>query len=341
MRKLCLALSMLIGCIGLYALSSLTGIRAEDYQAVVCRLVLDLDTDAEFWVQQKADGLLIEIQNFDGKDAKRFISSSMIREIQILPQGIWVSTIPGLRYEKMRLPLTKQAVIDLFSHPSSQKGRLAIARFYSDRGKYASADEAFYALQRDFPDNDAILFHWGILLKRRGSSRANDKLQQVSPESEYYESAVDLLRGGKYLPPVPESSKPSTVDTLREAALRDSIYQVDSLIVAAPHSALQEPKPKIWDVLTDLACRHFFITLGIFVSVIVILSILIFGPKRKKAASPPELQIGIEAQTLRPMVNRLLADGWTHKEIARELKISSSEVAQIANQSYKDQADDQ
>jgi hypothetical protein len=39
---------------------------------------------------------------------------------------------------------------------------------------------------------------------------------------------------------------------------------------------------------------------------------------------------------MRRMVNRLLGDGWTHKEIARELKITVDEVAHIANLNIKE-----
>jgi tetratricopeptide (TPR) repeat protein len=299
-------------------------------------LVLDLSKDSHFSVQQKADGLELKIKNFDGKDAPRTINSSLIREIKVLPDGLWIGTVKGLRIETMRLSESKQAVVDLFTKPSNLNSRLAIARFYSDRGKYASADEAFYALDREYPDNDEILYHWGILLKRRGSSRADGKLRQISSGSAYYAAAQELLAAGNYIPPLPPANEPdSTVSqSLAEAALRDSIYQIDSLIVAVPQAMIQHPKTKLLDVVTDLASRYFILTLLLFMSTIVILSILIFGSKPKShSPSSKQEQIGFEALTLSRMVSRLLADGWTHKEIARELKIGINEVVQIANQS--------
>lgn len=333
MKKFGIGLSMLFILMGLFAQTSIKAIRAEDYQSVVCRLVLDLNIDAQFTVQQKADGLQIEIENFDGKDARRQINSSLIREVKITPKGLWIGTIKGLRYEQMRLSESKQAVIDLFSKPDGLSESLAIATFYSDRGKYVSADDAFYALDGDYPNNDEIIFHWGLLLKRRGSSRANDKLRQIPQSSSYYEAAQELIQGGKYIP-IPDSVT-ILQDSLDEIALRDSIYKADSLIVAVPKLAIHHPKPKLLDVITELASRHFFLTLLIFVSTLVIISILIFGPKQRSAkpVKPIENHLGFEAMALRRMVHRLLADGWTHKETARELKIGINEVAQIADRS--------
>jgi len=336
MKKFLIGLSMLYLGLGLMAQTRILNIRAEDYQAAVCRLVLDLSRDSHFSVQQKADGLEIKIKGFDGKDAPKAINSSLIREVRVIPDGLWIGTVKGLRLETMRLSESKQAVVDLFTNPTDRHGRLAIARFYSDRGKYASADEAFYALDREYPKTDEVLYHWGVLLKRRGSSRADDKLRAVSSDSPYYLAAQELLGSGSYIPPIATTDISQTAidDSLDEVAMRDSIYQIDSLIVAAPLTRIHQPKTKLIDVITELASRYFTLTILLFMSTIVILSILIFGSKPKsRSHSQDHDQIGFEVATLSRMVSRLLADGWTHKEIARELKIGINEVAKIANQS--------
>ncbi|MDD3578469.1 MAG: hypothetical protein PHS23_05680 [Candidatus Cloacimonetes bacterium] len=335
MKKFCLGLSMLIMFMGLWADTGIRGIRAEDYQGVVCRLVLDLNQDAKFTVQQKPEGLQINIENFDGRDAKKQLNSSLIRELQVNTHGVWVATIKGLRYEMMQLSETRQAVVDLFSNPQNLEGKLAIARFYSDRGKYASADEAFYALDRGYPGNDNVLYYWGILLKRRGSNRANVKLGQIPESSPYFDAAQELIQSGRYIPQLQEADVQASIeaDALDEVALRDSIYKVDSLVVAAPKLSLRHPKPKALDVIAEIASQHFILALLVFVSTLVIISILVFGSRQGKTKKT-ESSIGLEAMALQRMVHRLLADGWTHKEIARELKIGVNDVTFIANQAH-------
>ncbi len=335
MKRISLGLSLFMFCLGLSALTGVKSIRAEDYHEVASRLVFDLDSNSTFSAQPSNDILRIRIGDFDNEDAKRVINSRFIREVNLVPGGFDVRLASGLRYEKLYFDDTKQIVIDLFTKPTTKSGRLTIARFYSDRGRYASADKAFNDLNRDFPDSDDILYHWGVLLKRRGSSRAEEILARIPASSTYYKQARSLMEGSDYIAPImvkprPELNDPEAKEQSVEPALTDSIAPQEIPIVAAPIVEIKEPRPTIWDTIVEIALDHFILTLGFFVSTLVLLSILIFGFKQKSKPGPNE-NVGFEALSMRRMVNRLLADGWTNKEIARELKISINEVALIAN----------
>jgi hypothetical protein len=341
MKRISIGLSMFMLCLGLSALTGVKSIRAEDYHEVAGRLVFDLDSNSTYSAQPSNDILQIRIGDFDNEDAQRVINSKFIREVSLVPGGFNVKLASGLRYEKMYFDDTKQIVIDLFTKPTSKSGRLTIARFYSDRGRYASADKAFSDLNRDFPDSDDILYHWGVLLKRRGSTRAEDILARIPASSTYYKQARSLMEGSDYIPPImvkpcPELTDEEVEEQPEEPALADSIATTEVPIAVTPVTAVEEqPRSSFWNTIVEIALDHFVLTLGFFVSTLVILSILIFGFKQKSKPGP-NANVGFEALSMRRMVNRLLADGWTHKEIARELKITVDEVAYIANLNIKE-----
>ncbi len=342
MKKIYIALLMILGFMSLYSLTSIKAIRAEDYQSTVCRLVLDLNQAANFSVKQHENMMEIELDGFDGKDAPRSINSIFIQEIKVQPKGLTLKIRNISRFETMRLGETKQAVVDLFTEPNTLPGRLAVARFYSDRGKYASADTTFYALDRCYPDTDKILYHWGVLLKRRGSQRADDKLGQIKPESPYYEAAQNLIQGKKYIPDLigEDHVLEEGTDSLALYTEGDSLGTLDSIIVATPSYQIPEVKLSFWEELVNIASRYCVLTILFFVSTLLILGFLIFGPQSYRKMNNKQ-KIGFEALAMKKMVQRLLADGWTYKEIARELKITVHEVSQIADITQSDDSTDQ
>ncbi|MDD3535820.1 MAG: hypothetical protein PHC50_06740 [Candidatus Cloacimonetes bacterium] len=346
MKKVTIALLMLLVGANLLLSTSITGIRAQDFDGVACRFVLDLNQNADVTVAQKGNGIQIDIAGFDGKDTTRKVNSKLIQDIKITKTGVLLSTIAGLKYENMRYDDTKQIVIDFFKPVSSRAERLSLAKFYTDRALYDKADQIYGALYDDYPNNEEILENWGTMLELRdGKSKAK---KATSPPATTQTQAPD--------PPAPEAPKrreipspempkrqefagkpqlppqPGEESRFIELAVEeelDSLYRIDSLVTMKSLPPMRYEKISIPDIITDLASRHFMLTIIIFVCALVIIYILLFGLKKQRRTSG---QSAFEAKALQRMVGRLLADGWSHKEIAQELKISLAEVKGIADQ---------
>ena len=346
MKKLWISLMMLSLCVGISCATSIINIRAQDYESVACRFVLDLTVDADFTVIPKANGFQIDIENFDGKDANRKINSSIIKEVRILPSGVLLNTIGNLRYEMMRYDDTKQAVIDFFIQAKTRSQHLAIANFYSDRGKYRQADELYAQLDRQYPQDDEILYHWGVMLKRSGRPQQTQSPKPAATEPDKtpqprQSSQPEAELGRRYVPQLPpeEPSETYFIDLSGDDSIHlDSLFQSDSLVTLVQLPPVKLERISFLEVVSEIASRYFLLTLLFFVSALVIIYILLFGGKKKKNSYKEEP--GFEIRALRRMVARLLADGWTHKEIARELKITSNEIAKIANLPQKSYAED-
>lgn len=393
MKKVLIAILMLwIGANLLFAVN-IKNIRAQDFNGVACRLVLDLDQSANFSVTQKNNGIQIDIADFDGKDAPRKINSKLIQELRVTSGGVWLSTISGLKYERLGFDDKKQIVLDLYKTVTSRDDRLSLAMFYSDRGLYTKADDLFAELNKDYPIDEEILDKWGELLKRMGTKQkqqssatretpaqtakpapkpapeqtakpvpkpapkpapeqtakpapkpAPEQIAKPAPKPAEVPKNKEIVRteaakpqepAGKPQLPPQTAEEPRFIELAVEEEL-DSLYQNDSLVTMKSLPPMQYEKVSIPEIITDMANRHFMLTILFFVGALVIIYILLFGLKKKRNKLAQSI---FETKALHRMVGRLLADGWSHKEIAQELKISLSEVKAIADQPQQPEAD--
>lgn len=327
---------------------SIQNIRAEDYFDVASRLVFDMDSSTDFIVQAKPDGFYIGIEGYDGKYPNPALASIMIMNVSPAQGGVFVKTIPNLKFEKLHLTNTKQLVVDLLTTQESKEGRMAIAKFYFEVGKLASADKAYHELFIDYRNHNDVLYHWGLLLLKRGSNRAYEKLSAIPPSSSFYASAQKHLKKPekKKEPskaedmPLPEIAQASATVADSVPAIADTSLVKDSLIVTQTPQKSQVFSTPLWEDIIDLAANNIIYSILLFVATIVILSFLIFGniPKKDRSKVKPdssELECSLDSEALYRMVNRLIADGWKNKEIARELKIKISEVEIIVKRLHQ------
>lgn len=347
-RVIIAVLMLLVGANLLYSVS-ITNIRAQDFNGVACRFVLDLDQSASFSIAPKNNGLQVEIADFDGKDAARNVNSRLIQEIKVTRSGVWLGTAAGLKYEKRDFSDKKQIVIDIIKPVSSREERLHLARFYSDRNLFSQADNLYAELNNDFPQDDEILDNWGKLLRRmegKGTPQkpaatasqspapapkpAESPKRRESPTLE--EPKAREIAGKPQLPP--QADTESRFIELSVDEDLDPMYLPDSLLTMKSLPPMRYEKIAISDIILDLASRHFLLTILFFVSTLVIINILLYILKKKRnVPSKPS----IETKSLQRMVGRLLADGWSHKEIAQELKVSVADVKAIADQPQQEE----
>jgi len=342
MIRKCLFVAVLCALLSTAYATSVQAIRIEDFRDVASRMVLDLSTTADFVVEAEADGFYVGIEGFDGKLPAVTPNSKFIRSIQLAPGGIQVSTIPGLRFERMKL--SGKAVVDLFIQASTKSERMAIAAFYSKVGKLASADNAYHRLAIDYRNHDDVLYHWGLLLLKRDSPRAAEKLAMIPASSSFYAEAQRLLQGGTTPdalnkaenPPLPKVKEPTPVIVEPEAELESaqtSIPADTNYIHGIPTADVVLSRISLWDTVVELALRYFVLTIIIFISILVILCFLM-SHRKSKPVKASALESPLETDAMLKMAARLTADGWTTKEIARELKIGTKEAESLIRRSH-------
>jgi hypothetical protein len=326
MKRL-LVLLLILGNSMLFA-TSILNIRAKEYYESVCRLVFDVDRDTDFLVEETTDGFYIGIPGFDGKIPRHDLSKTFLSSLEPEKGGLMVSSAEELGFYTMRLSASKSLVIDFYKKSTDKAARLAIARFNSDKGRWVAADKDFSRLVVDYPNHWDLWYYWAELLVKRESSRAQEKLAKIPPESSYYARAQALL-GADQAEQEPsietEPDLPLAAEPVKPA--QDSVvydFPVEAQAPAAPLPHTSEKAAWNYPLL--------FVISFAFILLIVVLY-LIFRKKRQKVGNwqsgIQESSLSMDTATISRMVNRLLADGWTNKEIARELKISLQEVDQI------------
>lgn len=322
--------------------TSIRNIRAEEYYDSVCRLVLDMDSGTEFTVEKVADGFRIILPQFDGKIPTHSLQGTFLSAIEPYQNGVIVKSRENLHFYTLRLSDSKALVVDFYKADSGKASRLAIARFNSDKGRLVNADRDFSKLAADYPNNYDILYYWGILLMKRESTRAREKLEQIPPTSSFYSSAQSLLQSGQD-PPRETSveTKPSSnenIALLEESEWEDTEELPDSVVFRFTPIA-EESSPAPW-------YGNMSVVLKIILYILILSALLatIFAIFRKlhrnsiKERSNENIEvskIALDTNTLTRMINRLLADGWTSKEIAREMKITVPEVEQVIRRLHR------
>jgi len=350
MMKRLLIIIMVLSTSALFAVS-IRSIRAEDYSGTVCRLVLMMDQDVDFKVNQQGNDFYVTIKDFDGQVPAHNLGGTFLDQIEPIKDGLKINSSIQLRYLTMQLSDVKALVIDFLKVTRQKKEGLTIARFLADKGRLASADIEYEKLSIDHPNHYDILYYWGELLIERGSSRAAQKLAMIPEYSSYYPAAQELLNPGSGFQPEdlqagaeePEAALIREEDGLQAELPSSAEPDVeiietpmqDSIIFAFPPEEVFVEKPSLLSSMAELASRYILLTIAVFVAIFVILACLIFGKfkktDKKTKQDIQESEASLDMDTLCKIVNRLLADGWTNKEISRELKISLHEVELIVH----------
>ncbi|MCK9331727.1 MAG: hypothetical protein M0Q19_00960 [Candidatus Cloacimonetes bacterium] len=335
-----LLVMLLVLCGTSLAATSIRSIRTKMYYDSVCRLVFDMDRDTDFNVRKATNGFRIDIPGFDEQIPEYNLSGTYLDAITVVDDGIKVHSSQNLAFYTLRLGDSRSIVIDFYKNTQDKASRLAIARFNADKGRLATADKDFSRLAVDYPNHYDVFYHWGILLLKRGSDRASAKFAKIPPSSSYYHSAQKLLQQGLQWETEDTKSRETiggeniTVDEPNEISSSPKTEaESDSLVTEVPQSVLSTPETTTKAEVKSKLPKQFYLYFAGFVILFIIVFLIIRITKKRNNDDPQcgiqESTISMDANTLSRMVNRLLADGWTNKEIAREMKISIQEVEQI------------
>jgi hypothetical protein len=327
--------------------TSIRSIRAKEYYDSVCRLVLDMDRDTDFIVEKVADGFYIGMNQFDGNIPPHNLQGTFLKSIESSQGGLKVKSPENLGFYTLRLSDSKALVVDFYKSDQSKASRLAIARFNSDKGRLVIADRDFSKLAVDYPNHYDVFYHWGILLLKRESNRAQEKLQLIPPSSSYYDSAQTLLKSGLHAPsratetpepsfteapsPIAETTDETTLSSPEERA-DSTAYQLPLALLLEQGVAKKEAEKK---AVPKTTIYILIAVLGFLIIGIVLLLLRKKSQQHGASSGIEESSITMDTATLTRMVNRLLADGWTTKEIAREMKTNVTEVEQVIRRLHR------
>ncbi len=338
---------LILGAVIALDAASITAIKAHDYENVVTRTVITLDSpvvpDVQSNPQQKTIRISLPGVSVGGvrPDYRRL--SSIIDAIEVSPTAsgtiIIIRTMEPFRTEQLILPDPHRIVLDIHAQltRTGRRERLALARFYTDTGKYSTAEREFRSLARDFANDHEIAVNWGdLLIKRKSFEFANEKLSSIPTNSPLYARAQSLFQMIPGAQPLPEKTpSPELVpdDQEAEPAAAEQPHPPQPQ-TRVSHSVIEQDG--LFSRLADVTYENIILSLLIFIIMMFLLTWIWMlelakriKPKLLNGNGDTDRPIFIDADTRRKMISKLLSDGWSVREIARELKISAKEVEQI------------
>jgi len=329
MKKLVLLLALLALSLLLGASANLESVNMENHGTAVTRVVLQLNGNSETEISRSGSNLEVLIKDYlPGKASVNFKAGGIVSDIEQKNNSLLISVAKPFRYEQLRLG--NRLAVDIFTAAPTKAERITIAEFYGATGKLNSADKMFNDLHIDYREDGGILYEWAQLLYRRGSARATEKLSLIPQNSAYFAKGQQLMaeiHGDEEPPPPPPVESPEPL-AKAETAMPDSIPEIAHQAVKSDVTPSPIPKRN--------GFAFPFVPFLIILAALLVVFILFFSLlTRKKKPTPqkvvPQLQpseTALDSKTMCRMVSKLTADGWTRREIARELKIPLKEVEQ-------------
>lgn len=329
MKKLCVVLCLLALVMLLPAAASLEYVNMENHGSAVTRIVIGWNGSSGTEVFRSDAGLDVLIKDYLASSATiNFKSGALVSGIEQQNNTIRIKVKSSFRFEQLNLG--NKLAVDIFTDNPDKAQRLIIADFYASTGKLNTADKVFNDLHIDYREDSEILYKWALLLNRRGSARATEKLAMIPVSSPYYakgQQLMAIIHGDEEpLPPPPQTEEKAEI--MPVPALTDTLAK-DTLSTAPQAVApVKQPARKSF----AFPFVPFLIVLGA-VLIVFVLFFSLLGKKKKPALNNytpimKESETALDSKTMCRMVSKLIADGWTRREIARELKISLKEVEQ-------------
>jgi len=342
MRKLLFLLVLLLLTVWLFGSAAISFVNMEDHGGAVCRVVIGLDGNSEAEATQNGNRLEVLVKDWlPGTAAIANSPSGLLSSVEQHGNSIFIIAKRAFRYEQ--LSLGNRLAYDIFVTDPDKRQRLAIAGFYAETGKLNSADRAYGELHTDYREDGEILYKWALLLQKRGSQRATDKLLLIPKASPFYAKGQALLAtlhaDEEPLPP-PEPVAPPAP----QSRITPPMPQSADTLTKAP-----EPMPQA--VPASQPQRSYgFLPLLIILGAAILVIIVVFSLSRHRkrpdrSLSTTEFETSdtaLDSKTMCRIVSKLIADGWTTREIARELKVSQREVErylQLCHQGGHDDAE--
>ncbi|MCK9310163.1 MAG: hypothetical protein M0P99_07810 [Candidatus Cloacimonetes bacterium] len=327
----------------LTAAVGITSVNMEDHNGAVVRVVVSLTAKGDYKILANAGSLEFRLNNFISNSTARIATkdSNLVNAIEQDGALLRISVKHPYRYETTVVSYPTRVVIDIFKRTASKAERITIAEFYSEIGKLQSADKAYNDLHIDYRQDTQILYQWAVLLHKRGSSRASEKLFAIPTGAPYFKQAQKLM-AILHSDNEPEPFIPDDIEADAEVPLEVMPAITESVATFIPPAApVAKPKAPAPKQKPMYLMPILYIAGGLLV-VVVLIFIFIFARKKKKPVYSEPITVvdsstsldtswdtSLDNKTLCLMVSKLLSDGWSVREISKELKISVKEVERL------------
>ncbi len=327
--------------IWLAASASLDYVNMENHGKAVTRVVVIWKGNSAVEVSETGSGLEVLLKDYlPGNAVINFNSGGLVSGIEQRNNTILIGVNSPYRYEQLNLG--DRLAIDIFNAKPDKAQRLTIAQFYSATGKLNSADRIYGALHSDYPGDSAILYQWASLLKKRGSARATEKLALIPSDSPWFAKAQPLMASlhgeEEPLPPPPEArenAEPESAVTEPASPLKDTLFTAPEMVTPVP----VPPKKSFAFLYVPLLIIFAALLLGFILRLVLQTKKTSPISYEAKAELKPS-ETALDSKTMCRMVSKLIADGWTKREIARELRITQTEVEQYLQLCHQGGHDD-
>ncbi len=363
--KVLFMLTLLIA--SLCAAIDFTYVDMENYGSGVSRIVVGFYGTGNYEVIPNSDYVEVKIDNNNPSKVNiSYEGGNIVRSIVQRNNSIRISVSPTFRLERMVLEDPFRLVLDIIVAKPNRQQKLDIAEFYTSCGKLNSADKIYVELNRDYPNDGEVLYKWALLLEQRGSNRLKAIVAKIPKNSAYYSAGQDILNrvygrkaaAGTSSEKAAPQEKPKSVEEpkpieplkankeIPPAVETEQTVQPESLVATPPlPQDIQEAPLPSGSEESKLSFFEKNPLLIVFFVLLLLLIIIIFifihsGKKKPKPVvfAPPENRKegeALDTETLCRMVSRLLINGWTNKQIAKELKLPEEEVERLVKLSHQ------
>jgi hypothetical protein len=317
----------------------------EDYSGTVVRVVVGLSADGDYKISTSSSSLEFKLDNFISNSKARIATkdSNLVSAIEQDGEVLRITVKYPFRYETTGFEYPRRIAIDIFKSNPSKAERLNIADFYSETGKLNSADKTYSDLHIDYHQDAQILYQWAVLLHKRGSARATEKLAMIPPDSPYYKKAQTLmvkLHGDEEPLPPP----PAVTETPAQSTPEVPIALPEPPVTPKPAAVPQAKHVPAKSSGAFTGLIPILLLVGVLIAIAVVIFVLALRmkpPVKRESALTETSDLALDTKTLCRMVSKLLSDGWSMREISKELKISQKEVEQLVQMCHSGSHDEQ
>ncbi len=336
----------------LLAVPSLKVIKTHDY-SYVNRTVIVFSSRVEYQIENNTatNTLVIKIPSAAkgaGFVEPRIDRSQILHSILVSTgkSGIEISiqTAEPVRREEMRLDEEGyKLVLDIFPKnlPKTFEAGLGTANFYFATHQFAKALPLYVNLESTFPDKKQVNYYIAKdLAGLKKYSQALARLEKVPADSREYQfvqTLKDKIQNDS-------SSLNDFFDSDYDSSLSQPVAtqqpkpaQAQASTEAVTFQTVKMPKPAKPSIVELLLTT--LIPLWLALALIIVLFIIIIIILKSKRSEPKpkttftvyneprrEPSIFVDEEAKRKTIVKLIHDGWSNKEIAKELHISESEV---------------
>jgi tetratricopeptide (TPR) repeat protein len=360
MRKFLLILCAFFLVGSLMAVPTLKIIKTHDY-SYVNRIVIVFSSPVTYQIVDNSADNSLQIKINNAAKAESYIepvlqNSKTVNSIlvDIRKSGLDVNIKTGMPYRREVMNLNEDGykiVLDIFpkNPPATYEAGLSVADFYFSTHQFNKAKPLFSKIEANYPDKKEINYYIGKnLLGMKRYNEAISKLEKVPATAREAQFSQILINKLKALGSYSDFSQ-DFLDSNFDSALTEPVVaqakpaEQPGEQPKVTFQTVTQPKHSTGSILSVIKVAQIPLWFALMLIFILFISsfIMLHKPRtsfrREKSNNvyrdaPKQPTIFVDEDSKRRMISKLLHDGWSNREIAKELHISESEVEHAVKQ---------